>query len=212
METYRHMEVKENGEVDLHFEHRVVTTNRESLTRVINDYLNSTGQALGLLDIARTMLTFMGKDERGDVHVILRMREANLEAVTVRPENLGDHPEDRAFLTPVEPMIYRLGIPGWFGKPVDIGVIDVMREAGTADEVDEAFLGGHGRNPYPLGSELSEIWQLGFDESQVSDDGRTYDDDPGSGRSVAYDEGKTAGEEARSIVTEEIHPEPPEAA
>lgn len=48
-------------------------------------------------------------------------------------------------------------------------------------------------NPYPAGSALAAIWQLGFDEAH-SAFGMTYDDDPGSERSVAYDEGRTAGE------------------
>lgn len=51
----------------------------------------------------------------------------------------------------------------------------------------------HCANPYEAGSELSRIWQLGYDEC-TSDSGRTYDDHPASERSVAYDEGRTAGE------------------
>ena len=48
------------------------------------------------------------------------------------------------------------------------------------------------RNPY-TDPELARIWQLGYDES-ASAFGRTWDDDPASDRSVAYDEGRTAGE------------------
>lgn len=50
-----------------------------------------------------------------------------------------------------------------------------------------------GSDPYPAGSELAAIWRLGYDES-ASDVGRTYDDHPESERSVAYDQGRTAGE------------------
>jgi hypothetical protein len=47
-------------------------------------------------------------------------------------------------------------------------------------------------NPYPAGSEMAAIWQLGHDEAS-GDVGMTYDDDSGSPRSVAYDEGRNAG-------------------
>jgi hypothetical protein len=46
-------------------------------------------------------------------------------------------------------------------------------------------------NPYK--GELATIWQQGYDEANNAF-GMTYDDDPASPRSVAYDEGRTAGE------------------
>lgn len=48
-------------------------------------------------------------------------------------------------------------------------------------------------NPYPRGDNRRGPWLLGFLES-AGCIGMTYDDDPESPRSVAYDEGRTAGE------------------
>jgi len=39
---------------------------------------------------------------------------------------------------------------------------------------------------------FEQEWQFGYDEAE-GDVGITYDDDPESPRSVAYDEGRTAG-------------------
>jgi hypothetical protein len=62
----------------------------------------------------------------------------------------------------------------------------------------------HSLNPYQAGSELSVIWQLGYDEAwswhddmpMLSDVGRTYDDNPESERSHAYDLGRSTAEDA----------------
>lgn len=48
-------------------------------------------------------------------------------------------------------------------------------------------------NPHPAADERHEPWQAGYDEA-ADDIGRTYDSDPESPRSVAYDEGRNAGE------------------
>lgn len=52
-------------------------------------------------------------------------------------------------------------------------------------------------NPYGEGP-LADAWLLGFNEGD-GDIGMTYDNDPASPRSVAYDEGRTA---RRGDVTE----------
>jgi hypothetical protein len=66
---------------------------------------------------------------------------------------------------------------------------------------DKSESGGR-MNPYPAGSEMAAIWQLGHDEAG-GDVGMTYDDDPGSPRSVAYDEGRNAGAAAGTPNEEE---------
>lgn len=55
-------------------------------------------------------------------------------------------------------------------------------------------------NPYPPGSELATIWQLGYEERD-SAFGMTYDDNPESPRSRAYDEGRTVGEREGTYTT-----------
>lgn len=47
-------------------------------------------------------------------------------------------------------------------------------------------------NPYSQQDERYHIWQQGYDECH-SDFGMTWDDDPESPRSQAYDEGRAAG-------------------
>ena len=53
-------------------------------------------------------------------------------------------------------------------------------------------------NPHEPGSPLHEAWQLGYDEG-LDAVGMTYDDDPESARSVAYDVGRTARERSEGI-------------
>lgn len=74
----------------------------------------------------------------GDVEVTLRIRAASLDALTVDPHDLATV-RAPILLVEVEPGVYRMGgtLVGGPLKP-----IDVLREAGVADEVDELFLGG----------------------------------------------------------------------
>jgi hypothetical protein len=123
-----------------------VTVHGSDLVRIINDYMEAVGQTENVVDIAKTMLLFSGDTPQGDAHILLRIRRANLEAIVIPPSDLDKIPP-RGFLTPVElsitgePTVYRLGIPD-FEKPECLEVIDIMREAGVADEVDELFIGG----------------------------------------------------------------------
>lgn len=80
-----------------------------------------------------------------DVEVTLRIRAANLDALTLEPHEAA---VSRAaiYLVEVEPTVYRLGGTAHRGPlPEPIKGIELLREAGVADEVDELFLGGEGR-------------------------------------------------------------------
>ena len=76
------------------------------------------------------------------VEITVRIRPDNLERLRVAVDDLP-LPEPRpTFLVEVLPGIYRLG--GQTTVPKPMRTIDILREAGTADEVDELFLGGQG--------------------------------------------------------------------
>lgn len=82
-----------------------------------------------------------------DVEITLRIRAANLDALVVEPHEAAGSTRAPVYLVEVEPGVYRLGGFAWAPiVPEPISAIDVLREAGVADEVDELFLGGGGRS------------------------------------------------------------------
>ena len=84
----------------------------------------------------------------------------------------------------------------------DVGAVLVLLSIGTLVTGLGAVQGAkHGKgldsmqtkNPYPPRDERHAIWQQGYSECQ-SDVGMTYDGNPESPRSRAYDEGRSAGD------------------
>jgi len=74
------------------------------------------------------------------VEITVRKHPDNLERLRVSADDLPLPGPRPAFLVEVQPGIYRLG--GQVSIPKPLRAIDVLREAGAADEVDELFRGG----------------------------------------------------------------------
>lgn len=78
----------------------------------------------------------------GDVEVTLRIRAANLDAITVEAHEIVST-RAPVYLVEVEPGVFRLGGFAYEARqPEPVEPVEVLREAGVADEVDELFLGG----------------------------------------------------------------------
>jgi len=74
------------------------------------------------------------------VEITVRIHPDNLQRLRVTPDDLPLPQSRQMFLLEVGAGVYRLGGQTTIPKP--IRTIDVLREAGAADEVDELFLGG----------------------------------------------------------------------